>query len=178
VHHQQAKGQSNSIGERLQHVSTNALAGMLEALAVPEYADHADLPDLASELTMEMDQLLPIAETLDLLGFAVLAEGDVVLNASGRAFAEMDTENRKKLFATHLEHHVPLVRHIKRVLDERPDHRAPRVRFETELEDHLNEADAAETLHAVISWARYAELFSYDDTSQMFSLDDPKPHED
>ena len=173
VHHQQVKGQTNAIGEHLHHVSTNAIAGMLEALAKPEYAHHADLPDLASELTMEVDELLPIAETLDLLGLAVVAEGDIVLNASGKAFAEMDTEARKHLFATHLEHHVPLVRHIKRVLDERPDHRAPRIRFETELEDHLNENDADETLDAVTNWARYAELFSYDDTSQMFSLDNP-----
>jgi NitT/TauT family transport system ATP-binding protein len=171
--HQRAKGQTGSIGERLHHVSTNAMAGLMETLAADAYKGHADLPHLGNELTMEMDALLPIAETLDLLGFAVLAEGDLTLTASGNAFADMDTENRKHLFATHLEHHVPLASHIKRVLDERPGHRAPRVRFETELEDHLNEQAATETLDTITNWGRYAELFSYDDTSEMFSLEDP-----
>ena len=63
--------------------------------------------------------------------------------------------------------------HIRRVLDERPGHRAPRVRFETELEDQLSEEDAAETLQTVISWGRYGELFSYDDQAEVFSLDNP-----
>ena len=44
---------------------------------------------------------------------------------------------------------VPLAQHIKHVLDERPLHRAPRVRFEQELEDYLSDAAAEETLDAV-----------------------------
>ena len=60
------------------------------------------------------------------------------------------------------------------MLDERPDHRAPRVRFEQELEDYLSDATAEETLGAVIDWGRYAEIFAYDDQAEMFSLEDPK----
>jgi NitT/TauT family transport system ATP-binding protein len=176
--HQQAKGQHATIGERLHNVSTNAIAGMIETLAATAYEHHADLPNLASDLTMEVDQLLPVAETLDLLGFAVMAEGDISLTASGKAFADMDTENRKHLFATHLDHHVALARHIKRVLDDRPDHRAPRIRFVTELEDHLNETEATETLDALTNWARYAELFSYNDSNEMFSLENPRAVEE
>jgi NitT/TauT family transport system ATP-binding protein len=47
------------------------------------------------------------------------------------------------------------------------------VRFESELEDILSENAANETLRAVIGWARYAELFSYDDKAEMFSLENP-----
>jgi hypothetical protein len=47
------------------------------------------------------------------------------------------------------------------------------VRFESELEDVLTEDAAAETLRAVISWGRYAKLFSYDDKAAMFSLENP-----
>jgi NitT/TauT family transport system ATP-binding protein len=170
----QRKGSKRSIGERLQHVSTNTLAGMIETLATSENGGHAALSDLGNELMLEMDELFPIAENLDLLGFATLASGDMKLTLDGAAFAEMDTEARKQLFAEHLAANVPLAAHIKRVLDERPNHRAPRIRFETELEDHLNEAEAEDTLHAVISWSRYAELFSYDDAAEVFSLDDPE----
>jgi NitT/TauT family transport system ATP-binding protein len=34
--------------------------------------------------------------------------------------------------------------------------------------------DAAErTLRAVISWGRFAEIFAYDDQTQMFNLENP-----
>ena len=60
------------------------------------------------------------------------------------------------------------------MLDVRPGHRAPRVRFEQELEDHLSDAAAEETLDAVMDWDRYAEIFAYDDQAEMFSLEDPR----
>jgi NitT/TauT family transport system ATP-binding protein len=46
-------------------------------------------------------------------------------------------------------------------------------RFRDELEDHMREDLAERTLRAVISWARYAELFSYNDQDEMFSLENP-----
>ena len=49
--------------------------------------------------------------------------------------------------------YVPLAAHIRRVLDERASHTAPRSRFEDELEDHMTEDAAEETLDAVIAWA-------------------------
>ena len=66
---------------------------------------------------------------------------------------------------------MPLAAHIRQVLDEREGHRAPRARFEFELQDHLNQNDADSTLRAVIGWARYAELFTYDDRTRTFGLD-------
>jgi NitT/TauT family transport system ATP-binding protein len=158
---------------RLSHVSANALAGLMETLASDPYRGKADLPPLAATLQLELDELLPLTEGLQILGFAELAEGDITLTPEGRLFAESDLEVRKRLFADQLRRFVPLAAHIRRVLDERPGHVAPRVRFETELEDHLSEEDAAETLQTAISWGRFAELFSYDDQAEVFSLDNP-----
>ena len=58
------------------------------------------------------------------------------------------------------------------MLAERPGHRAPRVRFEQELEDALSDQAARETLDSVINWGRYAEIFSYNDQTETFSLED------
>ena len=41
----------------------------------------ADLPEIADELTMEIDELFPLLETLQLLRFAEVAHGDVLLTA-------------------------------------------------------------------------------------------------
>jgi NitT/TauT family transport system ATP-binding protein len=167
-----AKPLGPPIAQHVTRVSTNRLAGLLEAVAAPPYNGRADLPRVAAELQLEPDELLAAAETLQQLGFAEVAQGDIVLTPVGRAYAEADTQARKRIFAEHLLKNVPLAGHIRRVLEERPNRRAPRVRFETELEDHLSKEYADETLDTVINWGRYAELFAYDDQSEWFSLDD------
>jgi NitT/TauT family transport system ATP-binding protein len=145
----------------------------MEAVAAEPYNGRADLPPLAASLQMEIDDLFPIAETLQLLRFAELAEGDLRLSEAGKRFVHGDPDERKKLFAQHLVAYVPLAGHIKHVLDERAAHRAPATRFRDELEDQMSEETAEQTLRAVISWARYAETFAYDEHEGVFSLDNP-----
>ena len=70
---------------------------------------------------------LPIAEALQILGFAEPKDGAIKLNAAGRVFAQSDTEERKQLFREHLIRFVALAAHIRYVLDEREKHRAPRL---------------------------------------------------
>jgi NitT/TauT family transport system ATP-binding protein len=159
------------VGMALPPVSTNELAGLMETLSgSPD--GRADLPMLAEELNFEVDDLFPIAETLQLLRFAEVAQGDIQLTAAGRRFADGDLEERKRLFAEHLIAYVPLAALIKRVLDERPNHRARAARFSEELEDFMSEDYAEDTLKAVVSWCRFAELFAFDEADQTFSLED------
>ncbi len=153
-------------------VSTNLLAGLLEALAQPPYEGRADLPALAGSLQLEADELLPMGEALQLLHLADLADGDLVLTDAGKQFALADTDERKAIFATALRAHVPLVAAIRRTLDERWNHRASAVRFRDELEDHMSPDYAEDTLRTAISWGRYAELYSYDEEAAQFSLED------
>jgi NitT/TauT family transport system ATP-binding protein len=168
------EGASGSgVGQVLNHISTNVMAGLLEAVAAAPFQGRADLPVLADRLQMEADELFHLAEALQLLGFASVAEGDLILTDAGRAFADLDTDARKRLFAEHLLGHVPLVALIRRVLDERPSHIAPAARFRNELEDTMSEDYAEETLQTVVAWARYAELFAYDEAAELFSLDNP-----
>jgi NitT/TauT family transport system ATP-binding protein len=161
------------LGMALRYVSTNTLAGLLEAVDAKPYDGKADLPPLAQSLQMEVDEIFPIAETLQLLRFAELEEGDIRLTASGRRFAHGEVDERKRLFADHLLTYVPIAGHIRRVLDERPTHQAPATRFQEELEDYMSPEFAQETLHAVISWGRYAESFAYDEQAGAFSLENP-----
>jgi NitT/TauT family transport system ATP-binding protein len=69
--------------------------------------------------------------------------------------------------------YVPLAAHVRRVLDERASHTAPKSRFFDELEDYMAEEAAEQTLRTIISWGRYAEAFAYDDARQAFSLENP-----
>ena len=69
--------------------------------------------------------------------------------------------------------YVPLAAHIRRVLDDRASHQAPASRFRDELEDFMSEPRADDTMSAVVSWGRYAEVFAYHDDDDRFSLDNP-----
>jgi NitT/TauT family transport system ATP-binding protein len=157
----------------LPRVSPNLMAGLLETVAGEPYHGRADLPALAANLQMEVDDLFPIAETLQLLRLAEVEEGDIRLTEAGKRFVHTDIDGRKKLIAQHLVTYVPLAGHIKHVLDERTSHRAPVSRFRDELEDHMSEEQAEQTLRAIISWARFGEAFAYDENSAVFSLDNP-----
>ncbi|HJW41231.1 MAG TPA: nitrate/sulfonate/bicarbonate ABC transporter ATP-binding protein [Rhizomicrobium sp.] len=157
----------------MNHVSSNLISGLIEAVAAPPYNGKADLPDIASDLQMEIDELFPVAEALQLMRLGELEGGDIKLTHMGKRFADAELNERKEIFSRALMSQVPLAALIRRVLDERTSHTAPRRRFIDELEDHMTEDAAEETLRTVVSWARFGELFSYDDESEMFSLENP-----
>ena len=161
------------IGTILPAVSSTLLSGLLKAVAAPPYGGKADLPVIAASLRLEIDDLFPVAETLQMLRLAELAGGGIRLTAEGRQFASLDTHQRKRLFARHLLSYVALAAHIRRVLGERPEHRAPWHRFAGELEDHMSPRAAEQTLRSVIDLGRYAEVFAYNDEKHVFSLDNP-----
>jgi NitT/TauT family transport system ATP-binding protein len=155
------------------HVSSSAISGLIEAVAAAPYEGKADLPDIAGDLQLEIDDLFPITEALQTLRLGDVEGGDITLTHMGKRFADADTNDRKEIFSRALMSNVPLAAHIRRVLDERASHTAPRRRFIEELEDRMTEDAAEETLRAIISWARFAELFSYDNESETFSLENP-----
>lgn len=153
-------------------VSTNALAGLMEEVDAAPFDGRASMADLADQLQLEIDDLFPMAETLQLLRFAELQGAEIQLTAAARRYAQADVDARKALFAKALLAHVPLAQHIKRILDERARHIAPARRFRDELEDHMSPEYAEETLKTVTHWGRYAEIFAYDEDDDRFSLED------
>ncbi len=157
----------------LPRVGSNLLSGLIETVASPPFNGTADLPEIASDFKMEIDDLFPVAEAAQMMRFAELAGGDIKLTDVGLAFANAAVDERKRIFARQLLAYVPLAAHIRRVLDERPSHSARKSRFFDEIEDHMDEAAAEQTLRTIISWGRYAEAFAYDDENAAFSLENP-----
>jgi NitT/TauT family transport system ATP-binding protein len=162
-----------TINTVLPRVSANLFSGLIETLAAEPYHGKADLPVLADELHMEADELFPVAEAMQMFHFAEVEGGDIKLTDIGKQFAEFGTDDRKKLFQKQLLAYIPLATHVRRILQERANHAAPKSRFLDELEDHMSTDDAEHTLRAVTAWGRYAEAFAYDDDAGMFSLENP-----
>lgn len=130
---------------------------------VGEVGGRYDLYLMGEDLVLELDDLLPVVETAELLGFAQVSQGDIVLTPLGQAFAEGSILTRKELVAGRILRQ-PTLRWIYETLQADPERR---VAWEHFLE-HLSEdfGDLAEQqLDTAINWGRYAELFTYDDDS-------------
>jgi len=168
--HAQRERQIN-LGYRLPDVDPSELSGLIETMK--SFEAKIDLPELADELMMNVDDLFPILETLEILGFAQVLEGDIHLTPLGQQFSEADLHARKHLFGQRLLETVPLARYILRILDEKAGHRVSEERFLSRLEDYLSEQEADRVLRTMIDWGRYAELFAYDFNTGILSLENP-----
>jgi NitT/TauT family transport system ATP-binding protein len=164
---------ATTIDTILPRVSANLLSGFLETLAGAPYNGHADLPIIAELLHLEADDLFPVSDALQMMHLVEIEGGDIKLIDAGKQFVEAETDERKHIFQRQLLAYVPLAAHIRRILQERANHVAPKSRFFDELEDHMSTDDAEATLRSVTAWARYAEAFAYDDDTQTFSLENP-----
>ncbi|MBS0964702.1 nitrate/sulfonate/bicarbonate ABC transporter ATP-binding protein [Acetobacter okinawensis] len=153
-------------------VSITMMIGMMEALAAPPLNGRADLPVLAEKLQLELDDLFPLGESLELLALAELEDGDILLTNEGVHFVLSDLDERKAIMGHALRHHVPLVKMICALLDERPTHNVKAERFRDELEACMSPDYARQTLQTIIGWTRFAELFDYDEESDRFFLPD------
>ncbi|QNT78955.1 ABC transporter ATP-binding protein [Entomobacter blattae] len=146
--------------------------GMMETLAAEPYNGRADLPKLAESLQLELDDLLPLGESLQMLGFATLEEGDIYLTSIGTEFVNSEQEQRRTIFRNNIIQRIPLVKAIRVILDERWNHRASAERFRDELEDTMSPDYAQQTLNTVTNWGRYSELFDFDEEADQFFLDE------
>jgi NitT/TauT family transport system ATP-binding protein len=154
----------------LPHVALGDLSGLVSHIA--DAGGREDLYQLARDLQLEVDDLLPITEALDILGLADTAEGDVILTDVGKAFAEADVLEEKQLFRTQALENVELVRRIVRELEASPDDSIQEDALLTQLEQYFSEPEARRQLDTAIDWGRYAELFAYDDAAGELYLEE------
>jgi NitT/TauT family transport system ATP-binding protein len=153
----------------LPHVSIGELTGFIERLH--RRGDRDDLYALARELHREADDLLPLAEAADLLGFGDLQEGDVLLTPEGQQFAEADVQKEKELFRRQALANIELLHGIEHELQKAPDHRFREDDLLEALKRNFSPEEARRQLDTAIDWGRYAELFAYDDDGGEFVLE-------
>jgi NitT/TauT family transport system ATP-binding protein len=151
------------------HATVDGLSGLAEILH--QLGDELDLADFADELGLEVDDLLQLVDALSLLGFADVDAGRVRLSIEGIGFAGADIQESKRVFARAVGQRVPLVRVIASSLDRSADGQLPAGFFLDVLRRSFTEDEAREQLEVAIDWGRYSELYSYDASREMFSLD-------
>jgi NitT/TauT family transport system ATP-binding protein len=150
------------------HARPGGIAGLLEILI--DRGGKDDVYRLADELSFELDDLFPIVEAAQLLGFLKLEEGDVAITPSGRLFAESEILKQKELFRDAALEHILLLRQITRALDTKADHTVPEEFFLDMLDEQFSAEETRRQLETAINWGRYAELFDFDAGRRRFIM--------
>jgi NitT/TauT family transport system ATP-binding protein len=145
----------------LPHARVGGISGLLE-LIIDQPDGKDDIPRLAERIQLEVDDLLPILDSVVLLGFAEVSQGDVQLTEIGQDFATTTILRSKDLFRQQALQNVPMLSSIVQTLQEKRS-RSMRADFFLDLLDEYYPHEEAERQFAtVVDWGRYAELFEYD----------------
>jgi len=154
----------------LPDVSIDDLTGLVQYIG--GIGGHAAVQDLSRDLQMRADDLLAIIEATDLLGFGALQERRVVLTPIGSRFADSETDEEKAIFRAQALDHIALLHHIVRDLTAAPTHTLDAEEVIDELEHSFSGEEARRQFETAVDWGRYAELFTYDDSSGELTLDE------
>jgi NitT/TauT family transport system ATP-binding protein len=157
--------------EMLPHARPGGIAGLLELIIdLADQAGRTDIYKLADELAFQLDDLLPIVDAAQLLGFLKVEEGDVFMTPEGREYANSEIQLQKEHFRKAALEHVLLLRQITRALNNKTDHTVPEEFFLDMLDEQFSDEETQRQLETAINWGRYAELFDFDVPRRRFVL--------
>jgi NitT/TauT family transport system ATP-binding protein len=156
--------------QTLPDVSIDDLTGFVQYLA--GLGAKANVHELSRDLQMRADDLLAIVEATDLLGLADMHERQVFLTSLGQRFADVELDEEKSIFRGAALEHISLLRYIVRELEDSPTHAIEAERILDDLEHSFSGGEARRQFETVVDWGRYAELFTYDDSSGELRLDE------
>ncbi|MGW1868493.1 ABC transporter ATP-binding protein [Streptomyces mauvecolor] len=149
--------------------SVDGLSGLAEMVA--HRGGSCDLADLADDLGLEIDDVLPLVDALELLGFAAVSGDDLVLTDRGTTFAGADVRSSKEIFAAAAPD-APLVRLITTSLRQSPGGTLRAGFFRDVLAHHYTSEQVTQQLETATDWGRYAELYGYDAEREEYRLDE------
>lgn len=153
----------------LPYASVDAISGLAEILAA---SGQTHLGETASDLGLEVRDLLPLVDALVMLGFATLSrDGQVELSAEGGDFADAQIQVSKEIFARAALARAPLVRLIANALEKAPTRTLRRGFFADILRRSFSEPEIEQQLDIANDWGRYSEQFAYDADHDEFVAD-------
>lgn len=161
-----ARDQRQMHYQMLPHARPGGIAGLLEL--VLDHNGKDDIYRLADDLGFEIDDLLPIVDAAQLLGFLTVTEGDAAITATGTEYANSEILRQKELFRIAAVENVLLLRQIVRAIEAKSDRSVPEEFFHDMLDEQFSEDETLRQLETAINWGRYAELFDFDASRQRF----------
>jgi NitT/TauT family transport system ATP-binding protein len=161
--------------QMLPHARPGGVAGLLELLI--DKGGRDDIYRLADDLAFEIDDLLPIVDASQLLGFLKIEEGDAAITPAGEEFGNSEILRQKELFRDAALENVLLLRQIRRALESKSDHSVPEEFFLDVLGEQFSEEESQRQIETAVTWGRYAELFDFDAARRRFVIPEAEEEE-
>ena len=147
--------------QMLPHARPGGIAGLLELLL--DHNGKDDIYRLADDLAFEVDDLLPIVDAAQLLGFLTVTEGDAAITPPAPSSPTPRSSAKKNSSAPPPPTNVLLLRQIVRAIEAKSDHSVSEEFFHDMLDEQFSEEETLRQLETAINWGRYAELFDFDE---------------
>lgn len=151
---------------KLPDTGMSRILGFLEI--VKDSIKPCDVDDVAAEYDLDLDEILPTVEATELLGLAIVKNGEVQLTELGVKLVNGKIQQRKKL----LREKIANVALVKKFLEELKKqggkmHKTKAIEL---LEKELFSREAEKTFRKLIEWTRYAELVKYNALTKQLEI--------
>jgi cobalt-zinc-cadmium resistance protein CzcA len=156
--------------EPLPDVSAAEIIGLLEYLHRLE--GEASVVRIADDTNRELARVVFVVQAAELLDFIDTPLHMVVLTARGKRFVEANAEERKTLWREQLLN-LRLFREVHDVLQRQPDRSVDSDFVLETIAMRMPHENYEKVFQTFVRWARFGELFAYDEATQHLSLITP-----
>lgn len=130
------------------------------------------LADLADELVLELDDLLPILDAGELLRLMEVEGSALRLTADGLQLQQANEEEQQRLLRTALLTHVPLIHQLQEALEQSLKGEVDEETVLEALDDSFTGPEAEAILATLVDWTRSCGLLRYSRERKRFRLAD------
>ena len=140
-------------------VEVGRVMGLLEVL--DDYGGKVDLAKVAADLLLDLDDILPVVDTAELVGFAKVEDGDVILTKKGFQFVSQGIRGRKKIIQERLKG-LDLFKMIDREIKSSEEGNLEKEELFSFLRTLVPEQEVDRLFKLIVEWGRHGLMLRYD----------------
>jgi len=158
--------------EPLPEASDSEIVGLLEYLDAR--GGRQDVFRIAADTNREFGHVIAIVKAAEMLDYVDTPKSLVVLEPDGQRFVQASPEQRTALWREHLLR-LRLFRDVRDALERDPKRQLDRDFVLETIILHMPQENYERVLQTFVRWARYGDLFDYDEASGTLSLPQETP---
>lgn len=141
--------------------------GLLEVL--DDYGGRIDIAKVAADLLFDLDDILPVVDTAELLAFAKVVDGDVMLTKRGFQFVSQGIRGRKKIIQDRLKG-LDLFKMINKEIRSSEDGTLEKEELFSFLRTLVPEKEVERLFKVIVEWGRHGLMLRYDSEDEKVRL--------
>jgi NitT/TauT family transport system ATP-binding protein len=153
--------------EPLPECSSSEIVGLLEYLDAR--GGWEDVFRIAAETNREIGRMIAVVKAAEMLDFVDTPKRLVVLEPIGQRFVKSTAEERKAVWREQLLK-LRLYRDIYDIIQRQPKQEIDREWLLEMMVLHMPQENYEKLFNTFIRWARFGDLFAYDETTEIISL--------